>query len=77
MSPSINHKVVIDVGKEFSCGLTFVASSRVHKLTDMLFEPPFPFKRVANLAKSQCLQERLHVDAKLRMRQIPFHHTHT
>ena len=37
-------KVVIDVGKkEFSSGLTFVACSRVHRLTDLLFVPPFPF----------------------------------
>ena len=36
-------KVVIDIGKkEFSCGLTFVACSRVRRLTDMLFDPPFP-----------------------------------
>ena len=40
----------------------FVACSRVHKLIDLLFDPPFPFQRIANvsnLAKSQCLQERL------------------
>ena len=61
-------KVVIDVGKkEFSCGLTFVACSRVCRLTDVLFDPPFPFKRVANLARSQCLQERLFEDARLRI----------
>uniref|UniRef100_A0A1X7T0R4 ATP-dependent DNA helicase n=1 Tax=Amphimedon queenslandica TaxID=400682 RepID=A0A1X7T0R4_AMPQE len=37
-------KVVIDVGKEFSCGLTFVACSRVRKLKDILFMPPFPLQ---------------------------------
>ena len=43
-------KVVIDVGKkEFSCEQTFVACSRVHRLTDMLFDPPFPFEHVATL----------------------------
>ena len=47
-------KVVIDIGKkEFSAGLTFVACSRVRRLKDLLFDPPFPFQRVANLANSQ------------------------
>ena len=33
-------KVVVDVGKkEFSCGLTFVACSRVCHVTDLLFTP--------------------------------------
>ena len=58
-------KVVVDVGKkEFSTGLTFVACSRVRHMED-LFDPPFPFQRVANLAKSQRLQERLLEDTKL------------
>ena len=49
-------KVVIDVGKkEFSTGLTFVACSRVRHLEDLLFDPPFPFQQVSNLAKSQRL----------------------
>ena len=59
-------KVVIDIGKkEFSAGLTFVACSRVRHLRDLLFDPPFPFQRVANLANSQRLQERLLEDTKL------------
>ena len=59
-------KVVIDVGKkEFSAGLTFVACSRVRRLKDLLFDPPFPFQRIANLANSQRLQERLLEDTKL------------
>ena len=59
-------KVVINVGKkEFSAGLTFVACSRVRHLQDLLFDPPFPFQRVANLANSQRLQERLLEDEKL------------
>ena len=60
-------KVVIDVGtKEFSSGLTFVACSRVRHLTDLLFDPPFPFQRVANLSNSQRLQERLNEDSRLK-----------
>ena len=46
-------KVVIDVGKkELSCGLTFVVCLCVHRLTDTLFDPLFPFEHVANLARS-------------------------
>jgi len=64
-------KVIIDVGKkEFSSGLTFVASSRVRHLNDLLFDPPFPFQRLANLAKSQRLQERLQEDTRLLRSQI-------
>ena len=59
-------KVVIDIGKkDFSAGLTFVACSRVRHLHDLLFDPPFPFQRVANLANSQRLQERIVEDARL------------
>ena len=59
-------KTVVDIGKkEFSSGLTFVACSRVRHLSDLLFDPPFPFQRVANLAKSKRLQERLLEDARL------------
>ena len=39
-------KVIIDIDKkEFSAGLTFVACSRVRRLADLLFDPPFPFQR--------------------------------
>ena len=58
-------KVVIDVGRKFSTGLTFVACSRVRRLEDLLFDPPFPFQRVAILAKSQRLQERILEDSRL------------
>uniref|UniRef100_A0A1X7SX03 ATP-dependent DNA helicase n=1 Tax=Amphimedon queenslandica TaxID=400682 RepID=A0A1X7SX03_AMPQE len=51
-------KVVIDVGKEFSCGLTFVACSRVMKLKDILFMPQFPLQRLTSIANSKRLQER-------------------
>uniref|UniRef100_A0A1X7U1D6 ATP-dependent DNA helicase n=1 Tax=Amphimedon queenslandica TaxID=400682 RepID=A0A1X7U1D6_AMPQE len=51
-------KVVIDVGKEFSCELTFVACSRVRKLKDILFMPPFPLQRLKSNANSKRLQER-------------------
>ena len=59
-------KAVIDVGrKEFSSGLTFVACSRVRRLCDLLFVPPFPFQRVANLSKSNRLKDRLQEDVRL------------
>ena len=64
-------KVVIDIGKrEFSSGLTFVACSRVRQLSDVLFDPPFSFQRVANLSKSQRLQERLNEDSRLQQLQV-------
>ena len=60
------NKTVIDVGKkEFSAGLTFVACSRVRQLKDLLFVPPFPFQRVANLAKSHRYTERLREEKRL------------
>ena len=59
-------KVVIDIGKkEFSTGLTYVACSRVRHLKDLLLTPPFAYERLANLAKSSRLQERLIEDARL------------
>ena len=65
-------KAVVDIGKkEFSSGLTFVACSRVRHLSDLLFDPPFPFQRVANLAKSKRLQERLLEDARLLLLETP------
>ena len=52
-------KVVVDVGKkEFSCGLSFVACSRVRKLSDILFVPPFPLQRLTSIARSRRLHER-------------------
>ena len=56
-------KVVIDVGKEFSAGLTFVACSRVRRLSDIMFNPPFTCQRVASLAKSMWLTEHKDEDA--------------
>ena len=46
--------------------LTFVACSRVQRLSDILFDPPFAFQRVANLTKSQRLQDRLNEDSRLK-----------
>ena len=59
-------QVVISVGKkEFSLGLTFVACSCVRKLTDLIFDPPFPFERLSNLASSQRMLEHREEDVKL------------
>ena len=38
------NKLVIDVGKEFYCRLTFAACSRGRKLRDILFMPSFPLQ---------------------------------
>ena len=51
--------------KEFSCGLTFVASSRVRKLSDLLFSPPFPYQRLSCLANIQRLHDRQMEDIRL------------
>ena len=59
-------KVVIDVGKrEFSTGLTFVACSRVRRLKDLLFSPPFPFQRLSGLGNSCRLKGRQQEDERL------------
>ena len=69
-------KVVIDVGKkEFSCGLTYVACSRVQQLTDLLFSPPFPFLRLSSLANSQRLHDRQLEDQRLLTMQPSSQHT--
>ena len=60
-------KVVIE--KEFSSGLTFVACSRVRRLSDLLFDPPFPHQRIASLANSKRMQERVEEDARLLLLQ--------
>ena len=60
------NKVVVDIGrKEFSCGLTFVACSRVRHITDLLFTPPFTFQRLSSLSNSQRLHERQLEDQRL------------
>jgi len=60
------NKVVIDIGKkEFSCGLTFVACSRVRHIADLLFTPPFTFQRLSSLSNSQRLRERQLEDQRL------------
>lgn len=59
-------KVTIDVGKkEFSAGLTFAAVSRVRRITDLLFNPPFPFQRLKNLGKGRRIQERKNEEIRL------------
>ena len=64
------NKVVVDIGKkEFSCGLTFVACSRVRHITDLLFTPPFTFQRLSSLSNSQRLHERQLEDQRLWMLQ--------
>lgn len=43
-------KAIIDVGtREVSSGLTFIAYSCVHRLTDLLFIPAFPFQCIFHL----------------------------
>ena len=59
-------KVTIDIGKkEFSAGLTFVAVSRVRHITDLLFNPPFPFQHLKNLGKGRRVEERKNEEKRL------------
>ena len=65
-------KVVIDIGKEFSAGLKFVAHERVHHLSDLMFNPPFAYQRVSSFAKSMWPREYKVEDARLCSHQFPF-----
>ena len=61
------NKVAVDIGKkEFFAGLTFVAISHARCLSDILFNPPFSFERLRNLAKSRRIQERKDEETRLR-----------
>ena len=63
-------KVVVDIGKkEFCAGLTFVAISRVRRMTDLLLNPPFAFQRLKNLSKSRRLHERQQAEQHLLLLQ--------
>ncbi len=58
------NKVVVDIGKkEFCCGLTFVACSKV------CLTPPFTFQQLASLSNSQRLLERQLEDQRLLIMQ--------
>lgn len=64
-------KVVVNVGKkEFSCGLTFVACSRVRHLTELLFSPPFPFQCLSSLGNSHRLRQRQEDQRLLSMQEL-------
>ena len=59
-------KAVINVGKrEFSTGLTFVACSRLRKITDLVFHPGFDYQCLASLSNSSRLYERQAEDIRL------------
>lgn len=59
-------KIVVDIGKkEFCAGLTFVAISRVRRMTDLLLSPPFAFQQLGNLLKSGRMVEQKQEDKHL------------
>ena len=65
------NKLSVDIGKkEFCAGLTFVALSRVRRLTDLLLNPPFPFQRLKNLARSRRLDERKAEEERLKTLEL-------
>ncbi|GAV07534.1 hypothetical protein RvY_17359 [Ramazzottius varieornatus] len=54
--------VVLDLGKnEFAIGLSFVGCSRVRSLSDLAFLQYFDFDRLAKLANSPVIQEKVDV----------------
>lgn len=53
-------KVIIDIGSsDFSCGLSYVAITRARKLTDIVFKPFFPMKRLSRLGNSAVMKSRI------------------
>ena len=53
-------KVTIDIGDyEFACGITYVALTRAKKLTDIIFKPFFPIKRIRKIATSSVMKARV------------------
>ena len=65
------NKLSVDIGKkEFSAGLTFVAISRVRRLSDLLLKPPFAFQRLKNLAKSRRIKERKNEEERLKTLEL-------
>ena len=66
------NKVVIDIGKkEYCAGLTFVACSRVRRLTDLAFDPAFDYQRLSRLASSTRANERMLEDVRLSLSDTP------
>ena len=64
-------KAVVDHGnKEFSSGLSFVACSRVRRLSDLLFRTPFSYSRLAALANDQRIHERKAEDRRLKQLEL-------
>lgn len=49
-------KVVLNITKDFSPGLTYVAMSRVRSLQDIMFEEPFSFDRFKGKPSSLAIQ---------------------
>ena len=49
----------------------FVACSRVRKLSDILFVPPFPLQRLTSIARSRRLQERKEDQRLLSLQEGP------
>ena len=58
-------KAVIDIGRaEFAAGCTFVATSRLQKLKDGLFEP-MPFQRLKAISNGKYLAQRMKEEERL------------
>lgn len=59
-------KAVMDFGeKEFSCGLTYVALSRIKSWNGVAVDPPISFERLQAIGKSAQLKLRIAEEDRL------------
>ena len=59
-------KVVVDLGKkETSCGISFVAVSRIRNIKDIFFHPPFDYERLRKISLSKNLKDRISEERRL------------
>lgn len=66
-------KMIVDIGdKEFTCGLTYVALSRVKKLEDLMFLPLYPFKRFIGFQNYKQFINRQHMLQTLSAKSVVF-----
>lgn len=58
-------QTMVDIREKEILGLTFVASSRTRKLTDLTFRPMFTFERIKQIGKRKGLTKRLQEETQL------------
>jgi len=63
---------VVDIGDRESIDLTFVALSRIRKLSDLAFNLIFNFERLQKIGKCGGLKSRLQEEERLNLMQSMF-----